>query len=396
MASLLLALIYVCFISLGLPDSLLGSSWPVMHAEINVPVSYAGIVSVVICLGTILSSLFSDKLLRKFGAGIIIAVSVTMTAVALFGFSVSNKFWMLILWAIPYGLGAGGVDAILNNYVALHYKAQHMSWLHCMWGVGASVSPYIVSFSLVKFNDWSKGYLIVSIIQIILSAIIFISVPMWKKNSQTESINPDDNLSLQKSEKTTAKSIKLKDVFAIKGAIACFLTFFTYCAIELTTSLWVSSYLVDKWDFSTELAASFASLFYLGITFGRFINGFLAMKFSDRFLIRFGMLIITIGLILLFLPYSSLFTLIGFGIIGLGCAPIYPCIIHMTPSVFGEDKSQAMIGVQMAFAYTGFLIMPPLFGVIADYISISLLPIYLLVLLFIMFLTHEIVVRKKS
>ena len=181
MGSLLLALIYVCFISLGLPDSLLGSAWPVLHAEISVPISYAGIISATIFVGTILSSLFSDKLLHKFGAGMITAVSVTMTALGLFGFSISNQFWMLLLWAVPYGLGAGGVDAILNNYVALNYKAQHMSWLHCMWGVGASVSPYIMSFALVQLEKWNYGYLIVSVIQAILSVIIFVSIPLWKR-----------------------------------------------------------------------------------------------------------------------------------------------------------------------------------------------------------------------
>ena len=384
MGSLLLALIYICFISLGLPDSLLGSAWPVLHTEIDVPVSFAGIISMTIFLGTILSSLFSDKLLCKFGAGKVTAVSVTMTAVALFGFSISNQFWMLLLWAIPYGLGAGGVDAILNNYVALHFKAQHMSWLHCMWGVGASISPYIMSFALVKLDNWNYGYLIVSIIQIILSVVIFASIPLWK-NGATNTANEEQS-----------KSLSFKEIFSIKGAIPCFLTFFAYCSLELTTSLWASSYLVQKWAFTPETAAGFASMFYIGITLGRLANGFLAMKLGDHFLIRMGLGIITAGIALLCVPFHSAFALIGFVIIGLGCAPIYPCIIHMTPSVFGEDKSQAMIGVQMAFAYTGFLIMPSLFGVIADYISISLLPVYQLVLLILMFLMHEFVVRKSD
>ena len=385
MGSLLLALIYVCFVSLGLPDSLLGSAWPVLHTEINVPVSFAGIISLTISVGTILSSLLSDKLLRKFGAGKVTAVSVVMTAIALFGFSVSNQFWMLILWAIPYGLGAGGVDAILNNYVALHFKAQHMSWLHCMWGVGASISPYIMSFSLIRLESWNYGYMIVSIIQILLSVLIFISIPLWKKGTDESS-----------SDQVQATSLTLKEIFFIKGAIPCFLTFFCYCALELTTSLWASSYLVQKWDFSPEKAAGFASMFYIGITLGRFANGFLAMKMGDHFLIRMGLGIISSGIVFLFIPFHSIFALIGFVIMGLGCAPVYPCIIHMTPDVFGKDKSQAMIGVQMAFAYTGFLLMPPLFGLIAEYVSISLLPVYLLALLVLMFVMHEIVVRKKK
>lgn len=385
MGSLLLALIYVCFISLGLPDSLLGSAWPVLHGEINVPISFAGIISATIFIGTILSSLFSDKLLHKFGAGKVTAVSVVMTAFGLFGFSISSKFWMLILWAIPYGLGAGGVDAILNNYVALHYRPQHMSWLHCMWGIGASISPYIMSFALIKLDSWNYGYLIVSIIQAILSVIIFVSIPLWKRE-RTDKANEID--------KTESKALSFKEIFSIKGAIFCFLMFFCYCSLELTTSLWASTYLVQKWSFTPESAASYASMFYIGITFGRFINGFLAMKLSDRFLIRMGSVIIAVGIGFLFIPLHALFSLIGFIVIGLGCAPIYPCIIHMTPDVFGEDKSQAMIGVQMAFAYVGFLIIPPLFGFIAEYISVSLLPIYLTIFLTLIFVMHELVIRK--
>ena len=387
MGSLLLTLIYVCFISLGLPDSLLGSAWPVMHIEMGAPMSYAGIVSMIMFIGTILSSLFSDRLLRRFGAGKVTAVSVAMTAIALFGFSQSNRFFMLMLWAIPYGLGAGGVDAILNNFVALHFKAQHMSWLHCMWGVGASISPYIMSFALVRLDGWNYGYLIVSVVQIILSVFIFISLPIWKKGISQN---------IEKEEESIPKALSFREIFAIKGAIPCFLAFFGYCSFELTTSLWASSYLVQRWEFSPEVAAGFASMFYLGITFGRFANGFLAMKLIDRTLIRIGIGVVTLGVGLLFIPLHSTFALVGFAVIGLGCAPIYPCIIHMTPDVFGRDKSQAMIGVQMAFAYIGFLLMPPLFGVIAEKISIALLPVYQALLLILMFVMHEIVVRSKK
>ena len=383
MGSFLLALIYVSFISLGLPDSLLGSAWPVLHQQINAPVSYAGAVSMVICVGTIISSLFSDKLLSKFGAGKITALSTMLTAIGLFGFSVSNAFWMLIAWAIPYGIGAGAVDAVLNNYVALHYKPQHMSWLHCMWGVGAAISPCIMSFALLKLNGWNFGYLIVSVIQIVLAVFIFLSLPVWKEKKEEK-------------KEVTQKPLKFKEIFSIKGAIACFVTFFCYCALELTASLWASSYLVDKWSFSPETAAGFASMFYIGITVGRFINGFMAMKFSDRFLIRLGCGIILLGITLLLIPINAVVSLVGFVVVGLGCAPIYPCMIHMTPAVFGEDKSQAMIGVQMAFAYVGFLAMPPLFGVIAQYVSIKLLPVYLSALLITMFLMHELIMKSKK
>lgn len=388
MGSLLLVLIYVCFISLGLPDSLLGSAWPVIHAEMEVPVSFAGYISTTIFVGTILSSLYSNKLLYKFGAGKVTAVSVILTAAGLLGFSISNQYWMLILWAIPYGFGAGGVDAILNNYVALYYKAQHMSWLHCMWGVGASISPYIMSFSLVQLDSWNYGYLIVSVIQFTLSAIIFISLPLWKKGVE---VNAEEN-----GEEVEAKALSFREIFAIPGAFACFLTFFCYCSLELSTSLWASSYLVQKWSFTPEAAAGFASMFYIGITVGRLANGFLAMKLSDRFLIRMGVVLIACGVLLLFVPLNAFFAFAAFVVIGLGCAPIYPCIIHMTPSIFGRDKSQAMIGMQMAFAYTGFLIMPTLFGVIADNISIGLLPVYILTLLAVMFIMHELVVKKAG
>ena len=386
MASLLLALIYVCFVSLGLPDSLLGSAWPVMHADINVPVSYAGIISMTTFIGTIASSLLSNRLLIKFGAGKVTAVSVATTAIALLGFSFSGKFWMLLLWSIPYGLGAGGVDSILNNYVALNFKAQHMSWLHCMWGVGATISPYIMSFSLVKYDGWNNGYLIVSIIQIVLSAIIIASIPLWKKGKNSE---------LEKSTVKDSKPMTFKEILSTKGAVACFIAFFSYCALEVTASLWAASYLVEKWEFSPGAAAGFVSMFYIGITAGRFVNGFLAMKLNDHFLIRLGLAIIGLGIALLLVPHPYL-ALVGFLVIGVGCAPIYPCIIHMTPFVFGEEKSQAMIGVQLAFAYTGFIIMPSIFGYIADKISISLLSIYLLVFLVVMVITHERVARKNK
>ena len=384
MGSLLLMIIYVCFISLGLPDSLLGSAWPVLHTEINVPISYAGIISMTIFVGTILSSLFSDKLLHRFGAGKVTATSIVLTAAGLFGFSVSSRFWMLVLSAVPYGLGAGGVDAILNNYVALHYKAQHMSWLHSMWGVGAAISPYIMSFALVKLDGWSYGYLIVSAIQAVLSVIVFISLPIWKGAG-----NDGDGTEAE------AVALTFREIFAIKGAVPCFLLFFGYCALELTTSLWASSYLVERWSFTPEAAAGYACMFYIGITVGRFINGFLAMRLGDHFLIRLGIGIVLAGTVVMLIPFNPVFALAGFLVIGLGCAPIYPCIIHMTPDVFGADKSQAMIGVQMAFAYTGFLVMPPLFGVIAEHISIALLPVYLLALLVLMIVMHETVSKKR-
>ena len=385
MGSLLLALIYLCFISLGLPDSLLGSAWPVLHGELGVPLSFAGIVSVVNCLGTILSSLFCDKLRQRFGAGKVTAFSIALTALGLLGSSLSTRFFHLILWAIPYGLGAGGVDAILNNYVALHYKAQHMSWLHCMWGVGASVSPYIMSFALLRLECWDKGYLIVAVIQSFLALVVFFRLPLWKKGARDGDIKEDE---------PKTRALSFKEIFRIPGAVSCFLLFFCYCALELSATLWASTYLVEKWSFSPEAAAGFASMFYIGMTLGRFINGFLAMRLGDRFLIRMGSILIGAGVALLFIPLHAAFALAGFIVIGLGCAPIYPCIIHMTPAVFGKENSQAMIGVQMAFAYVGFLSMPPLFGVIARHLSVGVLPFYLLLFLLLLVLLHERVIKK--
>lgn len=388
MAGLLLTLIYICFISLGLPDSLLGSAWPMLHTEINVPVSFAGIISMIISVGTIISSLMCDHIQRKYGTGKITAVSIALTAIALFGFSMSTEFWMLVLWAIPYGIGAGGVDAVLNNYVALHYKSQHMSWLHCMWGLGASISPYIMSFSLIRLDSWNYGYLIVSIIQIVLSAFIFTSLPLWNKAEKLSV----ENIEIE----CDTPPLTFREVFSIAGAIPCFLAFFGYCALEMTTSLWASSYLVETKGISPEAAAGFASMYYIGITVGRGINGFLAMKFNDRFLVRLGLGIIGTGILLVILPFHSVLSLIGFVVMGLGSAPVYPCIMHMTPDIFGKDKSQRMIGMQMAFAYMGFLTVPPLFGIIANHISIALLPVFVLILLVIITFMHEMLLKKTK
>lgn len=386
MFSLLLALIYICFISLGLPDSLLGSAWPVLHTDIGAPISHAGIISTIVSALMIVSTLISPKAVKKLGAGAITAASVTLTAVALYGYSTANSFLTLVLWSIPYGLGAGGVDSVLNNYVALHYKPQHMSWLHCFWGVGASISPYIMSFALIKLNSWSRGYLIVSLIQMALSTVIFISLPLWKNNE-----SPADKGSTD----TESKPLSFREILRVPGAVPCFITFFGYCALEVSASLWASTYLVQNRGIEPEVASGLASFFYIGITLGRAVNGFLAMKLSDRTLIRMGMGIIAIGVLLMFLPFGAA-SLAGFLIIGIGCAPVYPCIVHMTPDLFGRERSQSMMSVQLAFAYLGFCLVPPLFGVIAEHITISLLPPFLAALLAMMIVMHEIVVKKTG
>ncbi|TAH64715.1 MAG: MFS transporter [Anaerolineaceae bacterium] len=379
MYSILLMIIYIAFISLGLPDSLLGSAWPAMYGQLEVPISYAGIITMIIAGGTVVSSLLSDRITRRLGAGLVTAISVLMTAVALFGFSVSKSFILLCLWAIPYGIGAGAVDAALNNYVALHYASRHMSWLHCFWGVGAALSPYIMGYSLTRGLGWSNGYRLVSIIQIVLTAVLFLSLPLWKRKSNND-----------KGAKTHTRALSLSEIFRIRGVKFVLITFFSYCALEATAGLWASSYLVEFRHIDTETAARFASLFYLGITFGRFISGFISDKFGDKSLIRYGLIVVLFGIVLVGLPTSSsITTLAGLVIIGLGCAPIYPSIIHATPFNFGENNSQAIIGVQMASAYIGTTLMPPIFGFIADKINIGLYPIYLIIFAALMIIMSE-------
>jgi len=382
MFQLLLSIIYMAFISLGLPDAMLGAAWPDMYVEFGVPLSYAGILSALIAAGTIVSSLQSDRLTLKLGTGKVTAISVAMTALALFGFSITHNFWLLCLWAIPYGLGGGSVDASLNNYVALHYKSRHMSWLHCMWGVGAATGPYIMGYALTGGFGWNRGYRIISLIQVGLTLILFLSLPMWKKRS---TVNEETG--------EVRKPMALKDVLKIKGAKEVLICFFCYCGIESTSGLWASSYLNLYKGIPVEIAASFGSMFYIGITIGRAINGFLTIKFSDLKMIRFGQGLILTGIIVMIIPFGTYTALAGLIMIGLGCAPIYPCIIHSTPAHFGEDKSQAVIGVQMAFAYMGTLAMPPLFGLIANYINVALLPIYLVILLVLMVVMHERLVK---
>lgn len=382
MVHLLLAVIYLAFISLGLPDSLLGASWPMMYGPMGVSVSFAGIVSVIISCGTVVSSLFSDRLTRKFGTGVITAVSVAMTALALLGFSISREFWMLCLFAIPYGLGAGSVDATLNNYVAVHYASRHMSWLHCMWGIGASIGPYIMSACLTAGGSWPSGYQAIGLIQLILSGVLIVSLPLWRKTVHSQDVPASEALSL-------------RQVVQIPGAKALFIAFFCYCGVECTLFLWTSSYLVLHRGIGEERAAALAALFYLGMTAGRALNGFLTIRWKDSLLIRVGSAIMVLGMVLMLLPAGEWLSFLSIVIVGIGCAPIYPCIIHATPETFGPEKSQSVIGVQMAAAYLGGLLMPPLFGLIANHIAVSLFPVYLLILTGLMILSYMVLLKKN-
>jgi fucose permease len=385
MISLLLPIIYLSFISLGLPDALLGAAWPIMCVEFDVPVSYAGIISIIGSGGTIISSLLSDRLTRRFGTAKVTAFSVAMTALALFGYSVSDRYWMLLLWAIPYGLGAGSVDASINNYVALHYASRHMSWLHCMWGVGASVGPYIMGYALTGGQGWNAGYRYIAILQVVLSAVLLLSVPLWKKRGSDAAENSGEN----------AAALSLREIFGIRGAKEILLAFFCYCALEGTAGLWAATYMVRHLGMDEETAARLASIFYLGITGGRAVSGFLTYKFNDAGMIRMGQAVIAAGVAAMVLPLGETGALVGILLIGLGCAPIYPSIIHSTPEHFGAENAQAIIGVQMASAYVGFLAAPPAFGLIANHISASLLPLYLGVSLVVMAFMCERLNRMK-
>ena len=384
MTILLLGIIYLSFISLGLPDSLLGAAWPTMYLDFNVPVSYAGIISLIISAGTIVSSLLSDRLTRRFGTGLVTAVSVSMTAVALLGFSFARSYWMMLLWAIPCGLGAGGVDAALNNYVALHYASRHMSWLHCMWGVGASIGPYIMSYALTGGQGWNMGYRYIAFLQMAPTVVLYLSIPLWKKRS----VAADEK-------GTEGKALSIREILAIPGAKEVLIAFFCYCAAEQTTMLWASTYLVGHLGMGEDQAASLASLFFLGITAGRAANGFLTYKVSDVNLIRLGQGIIVAGIVVMLLPLGQWGAIAGLLMIGLGCAPIYPCIIHSTPEHFGAENSQALIGIQMASAYVGTLAMPPLFGIIANHVSVSLMPVYVGVITVLMIFMCEKLNRKS-
>ena len=386
MIGLLIAIIYLSFFGLGLPDSMLGAAWPTIFAEMDVPVSGAGIISAIIAFGTIISSLASDRVTRKLGASRTTAISVAITALALLGFGISTKFWHLCLISIPYGLGAGSVDAALNNYVSLHFSSKHMNWLHCMWGLGAAVGPTIMGAVLTGGGGWHLGYVIVSIIQIVISTILFISLPIWKKPMKVSAAEA----------KTTDKPLSFKEIFGIRGVKAVMVTFFAYCALEVTVTLWASSYLNLEKGIDSDTAALWGSLYVLGITLGRAISGFISIKLNDTQMMRLGEGIMVGGLILLFLPLPNAFSLIGLVIFGIGSAPIYPSIIHSTPARFGETRSQALIGVQMASAYTGTCLMPPLFGLIANHISIKWFPLYIGLLTVIMIVMFEVLNKRAG
>ncbi|PFG36928.1 fucose permease [Flavimobilis soli] len=376
MYAALLSIIYVAFVSLGLPDSLVGAGWPVMHKDLGVPLAFAGIVTMVIASGTILSSLASDRLTRRFGAGLVTATSVGMTAAALIGFSLSDQFWMICLWAIPYGLGAGAVDAALNNYVALHYAARHMNWLHSFWGVGASISPFIMSYALTSGQGWSGAYRTVGLIQVVLTVALVATLPLWRRVDTLRA--PDAADVPPEPQADDAAPLSLARALRIPGVAPVLVAFFAYCALETTAMVWASTYLVTERAVDPATAAAFASLFLLGVTGGRFLAGFVADRIGDRLLIRWGFTTVGLGTVMVLLPLGTdVVALAGLVIAGLGCAPIYPAIIHSTPANFGRENSQAIIGVQMAAAYVGSTLAPPLFGLLSSGVGTWTFPVFL-------------------
>ncbi|MCR4694532.1 MAG: MFS transporter [Pseudobutyrivibrio sp.] len=380
MTTLLLMIIYLAFISLGLPDSLIGAGWPVMHQALDVPVSYMGLLTMLISGGTIVSSLLSDRLTRRFGTKIVTVVSVYLTAIALFGFSVSSQFWMLILFAIPYGFGAGSIDAALNNFVALHYTSRHMSWLHCFWGVGTVISPFVMKYALTTTN-WDMGFRIVALIQFAIAFVILATLWVWKAKEDTF--------------EQTLEPVGLTKALRIKGVPTLLLGFLAYCAAEGTAMAWASTYLVQFKGISPEDAAGLGSLFFIGITAGRFFSGFIMNKLGDRKIIIIGTGVLTIGIIMLALPINiSVVAFGGFVLIGLGCAPIYPCIIHSTPYNFGPENSGAIIGIQMASAYVGTTFMPPLYGYLGSKLGFWIMPFYLLFFVILMITMVEITFKN--
>lgn len=406
MVNALLAVIYLAFISLGLPDAMLGAAWPSMSGDLNANVSWAGGISMTISAGTIISALLSDRMTLRFGTGRVTAASVGLTAAGLIGFSLAPNYWMLLLIALPYGLGAGGVDAALNNYVAIHYESRHMSWLHCMWGVGTLIGPYVMSYALSSGQGWPWGYRYIGMLQIVLTVVLVFTLPLWKTRNASNAVASDAASgkalgAAQSSDVAAAaesrKPLGLKGVLAIRGAKEILLMFLCYCAIEQTAMLWGSSFMVLGRGIDEVTAARWASLFCIGITVGRALSGFLTMRFDDPTMIRIGQTTLLIGLLLMILPLSNDFgVLIGLVVIGLGCAPIYPCVIHSTPAYFGEENSQAIVGVQMAFAYVGSMLMPPVFGLIAQHISIALFPLFLFAFLVLMVVMHEMLRRKRA
>ena len=382
MSSLLLAVIYLIFISLGLPDSLLGSGWPKMQAVFSVPSSYAGYVSMTISFMTIISALLSPRMIKHFHTKWITIVSIGLTIAGLLGFSMCSHYWMLFIFAVPYGLGAGAIDASVNHYVANNYSGSVMNFLHCFYGVGAVISPYIMALAL-KYARWNEGYSWTSYIQMFILLVYIISLPLWKTNGKEEEEDHSD-------------SVGIKEALKVPAVIFTLIAFYAYCAGEATCFLWTPSYFAGtKSGLSAETIASFGSLIFGGLMLGRLISGFISNKLGDRRLIRIGIFVELLGIIMVILPVESyMVAAAGFVVIGTGMGPVYPAIQHMAPANFGKKYSAAVIGLQMAAAYIGSTFMPMIFGLLQQKIGIAIMPTYLLIFAIINFGMLELTYSK--
>ncbi|MFD2627650.1 MFS transporter [Oceanobacillus kapialis] len=385
MTILLLLVIYLAFISLGLPDSLLGAAWPVIREDIGAPLEAAGYLFMIISAGTIISSLVSGKVIRRFGTAKVTFISVLLTAGALLGFYFSPSIFWLVICSIPLGLGAGAVDTALNNYVALHYKAHHMSWLHSFWGVGATFGPIIMAQFISGQQAWRSGYLTIATIQFALAAILLFSFPLWNMVAKNRSMT----LAEETIEEETLEHDKHVKPLQIRGVKLALLSFLFYCGVEATVGLWGSSFLVNVKDLSAATAAQWVSFYWGGLTVGRFLTGFVTFKMSNRMLIRIGQITALVGAALLVLPFPHPISLVGFIMIGFGLAPIYPCMLHETPTRFGKTHSQTIMGYQMAVAYTGSTFLPPLLGWIASLSTIAIFPFFIVLYISVMLLSSE-------
>jgi len=397
----LLILIYLSFISLGLGDSQLGAAWPSMYGLLNVPLHYGGLITMISAGGTVVSAIFCGKIIKRFGTVKVILLGFLLTASALLGFSFSNYYIMLCLFAVPLGLGGGAIDVSLNNYVALHYKARHMSWLHCFWGVGASIGPIIMSAFLIHRNSWNESYRAIGIVHFCIIVLLILSLSLWKKSETVKSgshsepsspNNPNDNP--EKNNLLKSDSANFKKVLSITGVKEALLIFFFYCSVETITAFWGASYLVTVKGIAKEAAAAAISLYFIGITSGRFISGFVSIKLNNRQMVRIGQLIIGCGIITLVLPFGNSVLLPGLFLIGLGCAPIFPSLLHETPKNFGKEYSHIIIGLQMGCAYIGTSVMPPFFGWLTKITSFNIFPIFIGIILIIKFILAEIMNKK--
>lgn len=398
MASLLLAVIYLTFISLGLPDSLLGTAWPVMHFDLGAPIAAQSVISIIISCCTIVSSLLTARLVHRLGTGRLTALSVALTAGAILGFSAAQSFWQLCLIALPYGLGAGAIDSVLNNYVALHYGARHMSWLHCCWGIGASIGPLVMGWALAGPMSWHGGYIAIGIIQAAITAVLLFSLPLWKTTDPraVDGDEPSAASSEPANSDDTSSPLTNRELLRLPGAIASIGSFGCYCALEGSVGLWIASYLVMVRGIGTATAASIVAQFYLGITVGRLVSGFIAQWLTSENQIRVGQALIACGLLGLLALDGTVAAGVSILLMGLGCAPIYPSIVALTPKRFGSKASQGLVSLQMACAYAGSMLVPPIFGLVAEAGGAALIPVMIAALFCANTVLAELAVRKTG